>query len=324
MDMRSYIKPKKTLLIIGAGLILLAVLLCVMGAAEDEKEIPAALPMEIGQEVTDYCYIDVQALTDWTLSVTGDEEYTYYEAMDPEGIWHVVRLEDEEVAQLQHIMDYTYSEDENAVAPDPVRVYGVARIIPLDDREKLAEMYELTSEEYEGYFGDTFLEVGDEPSTGGGWYILAFMALIAGVIVAACYAPKKGEYKRCLRLLENSGMLEDAEIEFETSSELGNTIRYSDNFIYVQNGGKVMPFEDIVWVYRQVYRVYLVIKLTSLVIGFASGLKMKIKVGLRNQGDMEMLEELIAGRVPTVMQGFDTENVRAFNMMKREYMENNR
>lgn len=326
MDMKSYIKPKKTRLIISAVMLLLAVLLCAMGAAaEDNREIPDPVPMEIGQEVADYCYINVQALTDWILSVSGGTDYTYYEAMDTDGIWHVVRLEDDEVAELQHIMDYTYYEGEDAEVPDPVRVYGVARIIPLDDREALADMYEVTVEEYEGYYGDTHLDVGDQPSDGIGWYILACIMFIAAVIVAAIgYAPLKGEYRRCLRLLENSGMMEDAEIEFETSSELGDTVRYSENFAYIHRGGKVMPFDDMVWVYRHEYRIYLIIKITDFMVGYASGVKQKLHISMRNEADIEMLENLIVQRVPSVMQGFNTENVKAFNMMKREYRENNR
>ena len=83
--------------------IILAVLLSLMilGAVYEFNK-PQAEPVRMSTALSGstYCYVDVSLVSNWLLKVTGDENYTLYEAMDPDGNWFILNLDDETLALL--------------------------------------------------------------------------------------------------------------------------------------------------------------------------------------------------------------------------------
>ena len=96
----EFMAPKKSLRI---WQIILAALLSLMilGAVyEFTKPKPGPVQMSTALESSTYSYVDITLLSPWLLKVTGDHEYTLYEAMDAEGNWFLLTLDDSKAAEL--------------------------------------------------------------------------------------------------------------------------------------------------------------------------------------------------------------------------------
>ena len=139
----QYTQPAKKRLV--AILVFLALVVgCVIGAvtAKANWQMPDPVPMTTDVERGTYCSIEVQYMSDWILKVSGDDNYTYYEAGDPDGNWFSVRLNDAEYAQFEEIVAYTYSEAAEPI-PETITITGMTHLVPSDDMENLADVYDV-------------------------------------------------------------------------------------------------------------------------------------------------------------------------------------
>ena len=174
-QMYRFFAPSKSYIAILAVVFVLFIGSVAGAVIKDHQTIPDPVQMTIDAPSGQYSYIDVQLMTTWVLKVTGDSSYTYYEAVDTDGNWFVVRLTDREYEGFRDIVEYSYSDDANAPVPAPIRLPGVTHTFPSDDAKNLAEMYNVpTSEYYEG-FGHTYLDGYQRPGGGSAFYAAAIV-----------------------------------------------------------------------------------------------------------------------------------------------------
>ena len=114
-----------------------------------------------------YAYLDIQLLSGWTLRATGDSNYTYYEAMDPDENWFIVALDDTTAEQLQPYTDaynYFYTDGApEAPVPEPTRITGMTYSISSDNIDSLASSYSVTSDGVHELFRHVLSRRGHEP-----------------------------------------------------------------------------------------------------------------------------------------------------------------
>ena len=110
ISMQDYFAPSKgrrIAMIIFAALAALCIARAVFAMQKPAEE-PAQMAHSLDGKSA-YAYLDVQLLSDWVLRVTGDSNYTYYEAMDPDQNWYIVALDSATDEKLQPYIDaYNY------------------------------------------------------------------------------------------------------------------------------------------------------------------------------------------------------------------------
>jgi len=201
-----------------------------------------------------YCYVDVQLMTETYASLTnyGISTKEYCLAADADYNWLSVGISGKRYEEFADIVEYTYSDEENA--PATIRVSGT-----LMDME--AELKDFT-DEYAVYLFE-----GDASIVRDGIYLKDGMNddLLGGLVSAGIGALmlfssiflmiKGGESKRNAKAsveeLQKNGQLEDAIAEFHSDSslKLGNKKQLSsvlgENFIFLLTSGKIMRYSDI-------------------------------------------------------------------------------
>ena len=171
-------KSKKTLLGIKIAYVI-ALLVIVISTSvamyREENQMPEAIDFTtngaIGMATDQYAYLDVEGLTE-EVAIYGTDDANdpdndrYYIAISG-GYLYIVDLNFETIDQLKAIQEYTYSTDENAVAPEAVKIYGMTEAIPDELKQMILDYYnnsaseenKITLEEFELYFGSVLLNV---------------------------------------------------------------------------------------------------------------------------------------------------------------------
>ena len=124
----------------------IVVTLTMIGAAyEYNKPIPDPVQMTHESSSNTHSYLDVLLLSNWMYDVSGDEDYTLYAAMDTDGNWFVVSLDEKVAATLQPQMDAydAYFKDDymNYSYPDPARIYGMPTYIDSEDTDAIRAVF---------------------------------------------------------------------------------------------------------------------------------------------------------------------------------------
>ena len=168
---------------IGIGyLICIIIIICATFSMKirNKTEVPEAIDFTtdgaLGIEENKYAYLEVQGLTEEvaiygnTNNESDKKNDRYYIAFN-KGYWYVVDLDFETIDKLKELKDYTYSTDENAVAPDAIKIYGMTENISDELKQMLIDYYNESVEEenkislddFERYFGSALLNVRRSP-----------------------------------------------------------------------------------------------------------------------------------------------------------------
>ncbi|MDD4312490.1 MAG: hypothetical protein PHW41_08415, partial [Eubacteriales bacterium] len=264
--MSEFLAPSKSSRV---WLIIMAALvsLMIIGAAYEYNK-PKSDPVRMSTQLSSgtYSYLDVSLVSNWLLKVTGDNNYTLYEAMDSDGNWFLITLDDGAYAKLsvqKDAYDVYYSADsQNFVLPDPVRLTGVTHVLDSDDAQQIASIFDnTTSSQITGFYGTNYFNEGANNQGDGVWaYVMGiiFFGMFFLILVINTSAVRKN-YRRSESRLYELGMTDEAEAEYSAPE----SIRYpksklilSKQFIYCGMSGWVVPYEDIGWAYQRTQRGY--------------------------------------------------------------------
>ena len=246
MEMRRYIRHSNGWWWLAAVCMAIAVC-CAVKAAQVQKdgEAMAPAPLLVGEErAGDYRHIDAVYMTDWVYRVTdrSGRKKIFYFAGDADGYVYLVRLGDGQYAAF-------------AAMPDelPVRLAGVLCTVPKAYLSDLAEVDGSTVEEYLDYYGDYYIDAAMTPADlDNGFRTGAVSAFTVGVILLLQSAVFSVQFRKELRRLEEKGLLERAEYEFQNArGDLHGDVRLSDTFIYGRHAALARPLTDVLWVYWQ-------------------------------------------------------------------------
>ena len=327
-SMQDFFAPSKGRRI--AILILVVVMAAsVLGIVAIERK-PLEEPVRLAKtlEKGTYCYLDIQLLSDWIIKVTGDDNYTYYEAMDPDQNWFIVSLDDDvanELAACFAAYQYFFYDDAPyAELPEPYRLYGVTGKIRSDDLPSLASYFDATQTEFTDYFGNGYFNEGARPSND--WEVALFtagaFAFLFLLILLIQTGIVRGNYKKSDNRLYALGKIDDAAAEFTAMGNLRferAKLVLSDNFIYAATGGIIAPYEDVAWIYKRVQRSYGVAVATTLHAGLIDGRTVAL-AGVKVTDELlERTAAAILQKNPDLIVGYSLEKNKRYRALVKAY-----
>ena len=311
---------------------------------KEEHDVPDAVDFTtdgaLGMNENVYAYLDVQGLTD-EVAIYGDTENTsniendrYYIALN-EGYWYVVDLNFETIDKLKEIQEYTYSTDENATVPEPVRIYGMTENVSDDLKKMLVDFYnegveaenQIGLDDFERYFGSVLLNVRKSPVDTTLqeviiiFSILGFFAIAVSNIIISInnfkmkkYITKNNYEEELARQLEES---------IEEKHYKGKVIITKDFFVDLKNGGlKAFKFSDVKWLHIHSVKYCGIVTVSSGIIVHLKDGKTNIKcVEINGKTTEEFLEifNKICDKVPTnCLKGYTQENIKEYKQYKKE------
>lgn len=334
VSMQDYFATPKSRKI--ACLILAAIFAVMIAGAVFASQKPAVEPVQLTRALdgtSTYTYLDFQLLSEWMYKVTGDSNYTYYEAMDPDENWYIVALDDDLVEQLKPYQDaYNYFYVDGAPyaeIPEPYRITGMTYPLSSDDISALASSYSVTDTEYTDFFGTYYLDEGTNP---GNIDMALFVigAAFTGIILLtliAITASVRSRYKKSDERLYALGKSDDAEFEFTAIDNLRfekSKLILSEHFAYAGSTGVVASYEDIVWLYKYVQRNHGVVVSTQLIAGLINGRTGALASRFVTDELIEQAVAKILRQNPNVLVGYSFDNARQYRAKVKEFKLNNR
>lgn len=325
----EFMAPKKSLRI---WQIILAALLSLMilGAVyEFTKPKPGPVQMSTALESSTYSYVDITLLSPWLLKVTGDHEYTLYEAMDAEGNWFLLTLDDSKVAELSALQDaYNASstaDPQTFVLPEAVRLTGVTHGTDLDDASRIAEMYDNeTQASILAFYGSNYLAEGENNQDGNAYGYIFGGLLIACflIIVFVGTSSQRGNYRKSEQRLYELGKLEEAEAEFSAPESIHfekSKLVLSKQFVFCGASGWVLPYGDIGWAYQRVQRSYGVPIGKQIVAGLINGKTAILASKAVNDQLLTDTARTIYTANPECLIGYSFDNIKLYKQRVKEY-----
>lgn len=297
----------------------------------------------VGLELNKYAFFDVQGLTD-EVAIYGDvenkyssENDRYYIALNS-GYMYILDLDFDTIELLKPWQDYTFSQEENPVEPEPVRIYGMTESIPQELKtlildyynEGINEEYQITLEEFDTYFGSVLLNVRREPVDTTIEELVIFLggfAIIVLLIVHIVLAVQKNAVKKYLKKNEYEEELERQLDSFVEEKHYKDKVILTKDFYvdFKYDGFVAFKYEDVKWIHIHNIKSYGITTSSNIVVHLKDG-KTKI-IGLKTNGKVtdEFLGifNRICEKVPAdCLKGFTSENVKAFKEYKKELKRN--
>lgn len=161
----DFMTPSKSFRIWRLILAILTSLMILGAGYEYTKPQKAPERMSIELPSGTYSYLDVTMVSSWLLEVTGDDNYTIYEAMDPDGNWFLVSLDQaafEKLAVQAAAYETYYTQNpENFTLPAPIRLTGMTTFLSPEDSQRIATVFDnATSTDIRAYYGSYYLDEG--------------------------------------------------------------------------------------------------------------------------------------------------------------------
>lgn len=339
-------KSKKTLLGIKIAYViaLLAIVISTCVAMyREENQMPEAIDFTIngaiGMATDQYAYLDVEGLTEEVAIYGTDDENDpnndrYYIAISG-GYLYIVDLNFETIDQLKAIQEYTYSTDENAVAPEAVKIYGMTEAIPDELKQMILDYYnnsaseenKITLEEFELYFGSVLLNVRRDAVDITVETAIIGVAVIALIIIMIVHVSLKVITRKTTKYLKNNGYEEDLAHQLDDFVEekfyKEKVIFTKDYFVDIKGNLVAFKYSDVKWVYAHTLRQYGFITISSSIIVHLNDGKTHLQcVEIRGKQTEEFNEVFnkLCDRIPAdALKGYTQENIKAFKEYKKSH-----
>ena len=298
----------------------------------------------MGIEENKYAYLEVQGLTEEvaiygnTNNESDEKNDRYYIAFN-NGYWYVVDLDFETIDKLKELKDYTYSTDENAVAPDAIKIYGMTENISDELKQMLIDYYNESVEEenkislddFERYFGSALLNVRRSPVDTTVEKVSIILATIGIVIIAIFNISMIIIKRRIKKYIVDNGY------EKELADQLDDNVEekhYKDQIILTKDflvdlnssgGFTAFKFSDVKWIHIHNVKYYGIVTTSSSIIVHLKDGKTNIQcVKIKGGTTDEFLEifNKICEKVPTdCLKGYTKENQEMFKKYRKELKE---
>ena len=304
--------------------------LMIIGAAYEFNK-PKTDPVRMSAQLNSgtYCYVDVSMVSSWLLKVTGDREYTIYEAMDPDGNWFLLTLDDDAYAKLtaqqEAYQTYFFGDASNFVLPDPVHFTGVTNKLDSDDAEQIASIFENTTvSDMNNLYGENYFNEGSNNQNEGVWaYVTGaiFIGMFFLIITIQNSSVRKNYRKSEARLYE-LGKVEEAEAEYtapESQRFAKPQLILSKQFVYCGVSGWLLPYEDIGWAYQRTQRSYGIPISKQIVAGLNNGKTVVLAARGVNDSVLTETARTIYMANPNCLIGYSFDNIKLYRQRVKEY-----
>ena len=322
-------KARRVWQIILAALLSLMILGMVYEFSRPQQE-PVRMSTELSGDT--YCYLDVALVSSWLLQVTGDENYTLYEAMDPDGNWFILNLDDETIATLgaqadAYISYYTEYVDNQAdfPLPDAVRLTGMTHYLDPDDAKEIATIFDnATASDITAFYGANYFNEGASDQYAGAMLYLVFGVLFGIfllVLVLQGNAQRKN-YRKSEDRLYALGVLDDAEAEFSSPESVRfakSKLVLSKRFVFSGDSGYVLPYEDIGWTYLRTQRSYGIAVGKQIMAGLVNGKTVSLANRAVTDAVLTAAAQAIYAANPNCLIGYSFDNIKLYNQRVKEY-----
>lgn len=322
---KKYILPKgmtvvAMLLLIAA--LVLAIVGMTAGASEDETA-QEFFPSESPNGTM--AYIDVVGVSDWLYKYDGN---TYYSVEDAEGYLYTVKLKDSQFNSLDDQQVYWNRATEDEPMPAAYHLVGVVTAVTSDIRNNLADCWSISTDDYDLYFGTKYLDATTSASAEASapWFVFAFMCGIFGIAFLVGPGRASRNAKKCLKNLEEKGLLERAAQQLENTemhTVLGKKKKgiMTQDFLFGKGTGMVVPYSDIIWCYQNDRRYNFVPVDSYLMVGtVANGVEPAVDLNKYDKdGVIVEALETIAQRNPQAMVGYKREFAKAFKEIRKAH-----
>lgn len=299
----------------------------------------------IGIEADKYAYMQVEGLTNMVAwygsndNAESDDNQKYYIAIN-NNLWYLVNLSNTNLNELKDLQAYTAGETENK--PVPVTIYGVTekispqlkRVIIDYFKDAFGEENEITSENFEDYFGSMVLNVRKEPV---GLEIESVVLLLAGImlfVVIICHISNAISRHKVTKYLRKNGyereLIEQLEDNVEANLLKDKLIITKDYVVDTTPGAFIaVRVSDIKWMYThthsQYYRFVKVSSNSDIILNLKDG--KNVFTCARINGDVsDELKEIfdkIARKVSgDTLIGYTNENMSEFKQYKKDLKKN--
>lgn len=338
-------KKTPTWILIGYAICIIAII----GASvfidyRNQNEMPEAIDFTtdgaLGLAENQYAYLEVQGISD-EIAIYGNTEDKndstndrYYIAFN-EGYWYVVDLNFDTIDMLKEIQAYTYSTDENAVAPEPVKIYGMTENVPDELKQMLIdfynegveEEYQISLENFETYFGSVLLNVRKSPVDTSVEEMIIMLAVIAIFVIAISHITVSIIKSRTKRYIKKNGYEEELARQLDDCVEEKH---YKDKIILTKdflvdfkgNGFVAFKYADIKWVHIHNVKYYGTITVSSSIIVHLRDGKTQMQcVEIKGDSTEEFLGifNKICEKAPAdCLKGFTKENQQEFKQYKKD------
>lgn len=316
--LKQYVKPGSAGMILGwifLGLMVVCIIAGIIFGATGTDGRPTAFnPAK--DDTGDYVYLDVVGISDWLYDYDG---VIYYSAEDEDGYLYTVRMTKSTHKKMADQQEYWERESNDEPMPEPYRLYGMVQKTTSSVKEDLAEMWDMSTSEYDEYFGEMFLNATTTPkeSNIAGFLTGAlFCGIMAALFLLVSFGPGR-TYKKCIRRLEELGELERAEEQLNSPGNLvigKDRARLSSNYLFSRKTGVVVRYEDIMWCFKRIRRYNYVQVDTTLVVYTPFGKNMVgIQYGRKDKNnELDNAMVMIYQHNPNTLFGFTGENNRAY------------
>lgn len=297
----------------------------------------------LGMKVDQYAYLDVQGLTD-EVAIYGDTENQYdsnndrYYIAFNDGYWYVVDLNFDTIDMLKELQDYTYSNDENAIVPEPVRIYGMTESISDELKqmmldfynEGVEEEYKIGIENFEQYFGSVLLNVRREPVDTTLEELIILIASIGIFVILITHISISIIKGRVRKYIKKNGYEEELAHQLDDNVEekhyKDKVIITKDFFVDLKNTNFVaFKFSDVKWVHIHNLKYYGVTAISSIIVHLKDGKTNLQCVEIKGATTDEFLAifDKICEKVPAdCLKGFSKENKEEFKQYKKDLKRN--
>ena len=313
---------------------------------ENEKPEPIDFTTEgaIGMETDKYAYLDVDGLT-YEVAIYGDIENEsdstndrYYIAVS-KGYLYIVDLNYETIDQLKSLQEYTYSYDENAVAPESVRIYGMTENIPYELKEYVLEYYnqsvneenKISMEEFEMYFGSVLLNARKVPVNTTIEEIIILLSAFAIFVIVTMHIAVSIVTRKVKKYMKKNEYEEELARQLDDNVEekhyKDKIILTKDFFVDIRHGGLIaFKYSDIKWIHTHSIKYYGTITVSSSIIVHLKDGKTKFQcVEIKGDATEEFIQifNKICEKAPNdSLKGYTQENIKEYKQYRKDLKRN--
>lgn len=249
---RSYICPSPLLKWAGLVLALAAVLLLAAGiiaytAGNDTVTPFSRQDSQPGTMVS----VEITGVSHWLYRTAAD---TYYIATDAAGNGYVLCLKEQDFADLG--AQAAYFLFQTGDMPEAYPLTGCVQVIPAEVRTGLAEIWDMTPEEFDGEFGTLVINCGTTArwEAASPWFSPALACGLVGLALLLYWRRRERTALGCLARLEARGLTAAAAAQLadlDRCTLLGDDRgKLTEDFLFGRGTGMACALQDIAWFYR--------------------------------------------------------------------------
>lgn len=211
--------------------------------------------------------------------------------------------------------------DATVAMPEAQRIAATAKKIPSNLVSAIANTYGMSSAKLSNMVGGLYLDAMQEGAGANvtSYIVIGILAAVVGAVFAFNYSSANKTLKKCIDRLDAEGVMQQACDELRAYSLMPgnpNNLVLTERFIFDKRASAVVPYADVVWIYRHVTRrnfstinSFVVCKLNDF-----SEINFYNRGGSGRGMDLQQIFEAIVGKKPDVLVGYTTDNINAYKL----------